>query len=1542
MDNTTTLHSATATAGMMTDVIPSQMQEGQLTFAQNAVVQHLDGHGVTYQNEPANVFNMRFKDGYKVIGLKNIIEQDRTIFFLVNPLTHDCEIGQKSNSSNDYKTLIQSPCLNFSIDHPIHKVIVKTGNCNTSLYWTDGNNPRRYLDLDDLPMDDDGKVDCNRLLLQPNFSVPIITPLQEETGGSLRMGAYQFAIQYANALGESYTAYYSITNPISIYEPSFTADAHRPTTKSIDLQIDGLDTSGLYDYFNLAVIETIDQVPIPKLVGTFRIKESKFTYLYTGNTKDEVRLSMQEIFERYPYYDIAQDVTATDNTLVWIDVSASDPVNYQPIWSKVKLVWETYRLPYNAFEGYHNAINTSQYRGYLRDEIYAFEGCFILRNGKVTPSFHIPGPAPRPEELVPVDNNDALAQKEDPCDADQPKLRWQVYNTGRRIDYTETYKAFKAGGDCPDCPPGATPDLREQCYKGSFEYGQFGYWESAEKYPSNTLIWGELADTPIRHHKMPDCLVAPLHDNNPGDDPGYVHSIYPLGIRIDADSLYRAIAASDLTPAQKADIVGFKILRADRVGQTSIIGKGLLYNVGQYQKDGRTFYYQNYPFNDLRPDPFLSNKKVNHHSGDNASDQLQGFGIESKTRFTFHSPDTHFAQPYGIHNGYLKLETVAVGKSRGHFVEVRENAKYKFLTSEAMMIAWAAGFAAAIRLEIGGGFGVQPFQAQAAMDGSNVVAAFQSTIELLRNLAPDSNYAWQYNAIGNYNRSYALPNDTGNKMRTIELGSYLATGMQTLQAGETINNIKRESAVYLKVSKPLPFPHETSSIIPVDNSRHLPAQCQDMSSIYHNDISAYYGAVKRLLADQYGRMYSYQIVDTGYYQPLHQAGGAPFAFFPPVFGGDCFINRFALKKKMAFFISDSVGRPDGTDIQLDELGNVGYPIYYYATGPIDLTVDFGDLQGDIDAITDTAFGNVVSNLISGGTRPVRAGFNIFSKLFGAYVNTIGKANVNLHCAGTKNLVETGSMFFYNYGIPYFFCESTVNVDYRQAANNREGNFFPMVGTDIPDEWLQETNVPIIHDNQYGYNRTYSKQNKETFFDHLREDFDPAKRCLVNFPNRAIYSEKANQEESKNNWLVYRPSNYFDFPKHHGKLTAIDGLEDRKLLVRFENKSLLYNVFATIATTTTAAYLGNPAFFSQPPIDFAETDTGFGGSQHKLFIKTETGHLTVDALRGQVLLHQGGKVTDIASHGMMNWLKENLWFRMKKAFPALNCDNHFNGVGLTGTWDARYKRFLLTKRDYQPLVNDITYENGLFLKEGQAIHIEDPRYFCNASWTLSYSLLTGSWISFHSYVPHFYNAHAGSFETGLQSKGLYTHGNAVTFNRFYDEIVEYILEYPILATPSTEILGAFSDYTTVLKYHQPSVFSEVEDVYFDKAILYNHTQSSGILLLHPKPVGNLALYRCYPIFKADGKEILYTKKDGMYSFNTFWDVVADKTQPFFRIPCNIPSLDKIFDINHDYSILSHKKARIRSKDAKIRLIFSSGDAYKLLSQFTLLETQKSVI
>jgi hypothetical protein len=1539
-----------ATTGLNLDQTLNQIGKGKLTYALNAAVENFDSNSVNYQNEPGNELCVTFPSGFVLIGTHSIQEKNKHVFFITNPETGASQIGYMDNNDCIYHKYVDAPCLNFNINHPIHKSVHKITECTTEVYWTDGLNPRRYIDLnpENLPYILIGgtpacdpvysdQIDCNGLNVQPDFVIPQLDVTNIVSGGELEAGTYQFAIQYCDSASNPYTSYYSVTNPTPIADPSITtANFNYPVGRSIELTVSNLDNTGLYQYFNIAVVRTINAITSVQLIGTYFIDGPSQVITYSGQNKTNVRLTVDDIFEKFPYYEIAQDVTAVRDILVWDQLTSVERINYQQIASGITLQWETYRIP--STETYADELNATNLRGYLRDEVYAFEIVFLLHNGKQTDGFHIPGRVAVNNDLVPVpQTNDDFIGEPDPITGTSPY--WKIYNTG------------SVSGFSPGYSPAAS-------YKGAYQYGEFAYWESLEEYPCNKELWGNLAGQKIRHHKFPDVLVSPIFESAlfTGQDTMVIQkdAVFPMGVKIDVQQVQSLIQASNLTTEQKNQIAGFKIIRGDRSTNRSIVAKGILRNMGKYNREGTEYYFPNYPYNDLRQDPFLleksnaytvplaatsttsicrdfsiyptaagqieyldcytgeittrditpaevgtiihlcaldypkptfrngaagsigsntynvyritidlvpstpqtvvfrlvwpitrcglyqgnplpppagyampggpidgwtkycalnpsvsccdsvfnkpldlSNQYLAVDTGGSGSysflvasltsptfdqsnlgagttfkieyvrsvgtsncypDKLDAFGDPaSQYRHVFNSPETSFGQPFL--GSILKLENVIYGAGRAHFVQVNKNAMYRLLSAEAQQDALnSANNIAAI---------TNPYNATA------LFAAYQSYLTIYVNGITRRNYAYSYNSTASYDYSSDINNNLGVKQRELDLKQYLIPGVQGVGDDKVVNNWNRESSVYLKTNAnrpPLPFPNQTPTIggavndrsrmtlsaagvNGTDNNCSTPAKEEYISTI------SYYASLKNIYANQYGQIYSYATVDTGFQRDITPLTVSTATFF----GGDTFISKFAFKTKLPFFIDNRVNAPDDSDIFYDEIGNVAYPKYWHSARSILTTATAGQQN--------------LTNFIS-----IKA-------------NQLDCPNSQTPITSPGRTYYDGKMYVFAYGIPYFYCESSYNVDLRQAFNNREGDFWPHVSTGIPDDWVQENYVPISQDNTYYYNVTYSKQNKENVFTHLPYDWKAI--CFTQYPFRAIYSDAQNidADNTVNNWLTYRAISYFDFPQNFGNLISLDGIQNKAILARFENKSLLYNNLLTIDTSNPqAAYVGNPSLFrGAPPIDFAETDLGYVGSQHKMLLKIPQGQVTVDAKRGQIFLVAGTQVTDLSAFGsgMNRFFTDHLAFEILRYFPDMPIDNHFNGIGLHGVYDSKYDRIIITKLDYIPNSKDVKWDpvtNEFYVdnvypqnpptttstttsagtttstttKPGtltttttiaplvtrKVVYLTDTEYFCNKSWTVSFNFNTKSWISFHSYLPNWYIGENNFFYSGI--------------------------------------------------------------------------------------------------------------------------------------------------------------------------------------------------
>jgi hypothetical protein len=1462
-----------AVSGLNMDNTLNQVKTGELTYALNAALENFDSSSVNYQNEQGNEFCVQFPSGYSLIGTYFINEKNKHIFFLANPTTGGSEIGYMENNDCIYREIVNAECLNFNINYPIHKAVHKIGNCTTQIYWTDGYNSRRYLDIENIPYVESpysdpcdptytDQLDCNQLKIQPNFNIPQLEVTDILNGGDVTAGTYQFAVQYSDASGNPYTSFYSITNPTPMADTQLTtAIFDYKVGRSIQLTITNLDTTGLYNYYNIAVIKTINNIASVELVGTYSIENQVDTITYTGQNNTLIKLSITDIFEKYPYYDIAQDLTAAQDVLMWDNLTSIDRINYQGIASKVNLLWETYKIP--STEDYANEFNATNLRGYLRDEVYAFEIVFLLKNGKQTDGFHIPGRILNYNDLqlpdIPDTNADFIGEPTyiDPVTGIGYSPYWKIYNTASVLG--------QADGDAIG---NATPH----------EYGEFAYWESTEEYPCNQDVWGDLAGQKIRHHKFPDVLVSPIFENpvyalTPDFQPQMQSdAVYPIGVKVDIGQIQSLVQTSNLTQEQKDNVAGFKIVRGNRNTNKSIVAKGMLRNVGTYTREDQTLYYPNYPYNDLSEDPFI-NRSSNSYSvlgqsrvwivqckvtgtyeytdadtgkvvscvpmvagknyefcsltrpkyltgkacigpgtyntvifnrtapidtfkmwadvewtcdnsalttlkfgrvpysgygtcslcNSNQSNACGGIVVsnltpgtwpyylndttseyagsaqgecsiapqypvttlgelpprfvnipygqpgyppacnawsrtsplndicgksqplpaidkpESAYRQVFNSPDTSFSQPFL--GDILKLENVMFGGGRAHFVPVKGNAKYRLLSREAQQDALDASF------NIASG------------DITAVFTAYQAYLTIYINGITRKNYAYSYNSIASYDyyapigNNVTIGNLTGIKQRELDLKAYLIPGVQNIGDDKNINNYQRESSVYTKTIdkrntltvEPLPFPNKTESLIDSngdslisDYSRFIiggpnlcdPAYSIDSKQNYCNTpekerdikVVSYYASLKNLFPGQWGQIYSYETIDTGFQRMFNVSSYANDV----AFGGDTFISKFAYKTKLPFFLDNRVNAPDDSDIFYDEIGNIGYPKFWHSARSILNTY------------------RSMINIIS-----------IKAHSFDCYNDPAAIPKQTDPVAGTLRTFYDGKFYLFAYGIPYFYCESNYNVDLRQAFNDREGNFWPHVSTGIPDDWVQEEFTTIAYDNTYYYNTTFSRQNTENFFSHLPADWND-QLCFTYYPFRVVYSNPQDQNADVrfNNWLVYSPLSLFDFPQNYGNLVSLDGIQNKAILARFENKTLLYNNLLTMNTSNPqAAYLGNPDIFSNTPIDYAETDLGYVGSQNKFLLKIPQGQVTIDAKRGQVFLIQGTKIEEIAGFGsgVNRFMTDHLSFEIQRYFPKVDVDNNFNGIGLHGVYDSKFERVIITKLDYIPIDKDVKYD-----------------------------------------------------------------------------------------------------------------------------------------------------------------------------------------------------------------------------------------------------------
>ena len=1634
--------------GLNTDAHELNNDSNTYSFCLNTTVEDFTGENFFLGNDTSNILTVVLNENENVIGKKFIVELDKILLFTIegkinrirevlpiaysdysqnirfgNSYVEDTPLENKPlvPLSNTY-VLVEAE-LNWKITNPL-RIEYKRTDCTLNLYFNDKLNPDRYIYFDingqELSLNNNFKIeqglddclspiyanqlDVNKTNWYPTLSVPT-SKIKEVNGGNLKAGVYQVLFAYATSKGIALSNYLSASNPFPIKTKNTTVETDYNTTKALKISIENVKAK--YQYLNIVIAETINNFTTYKLAAT--IPTSVKEYIYIGNEK-AIQLTENDVFSQYPYYKFSEDIAIANNMLFKANLTEFPKINIQRIANKLsgKLNWVTIALK----EGdYKDAEIAQKYRGYLRDEIYAFALQFIFDRGEYTPVGIIPAREATPfdrEFIINTPNIDDIVEDKENCNISK-KQRWEVYNTASK---TITH-----------------PLVYDECSPKIFEEGEFAYWESTDKYPNNSEVWGELCGKPIRHHKFPDALVTNFHDGKSDNLKTFndKNFIFPLGISLKVNMnelLDEAVVEGFLDVETRQSIKGWRIVRANRFGNESIEAKGLLYNTFDFEEKNEKYTYSNYPFNDLRRDSFLMKRKFDTQTAfdllTNPEKVYQQYVPNRK--YTFHSPETSFNTP-SLGN-ILKIESEEFGTAKGFFNQSLEQADEKLLSqthyniaiilgtilgeaiefsdgsSQASTMAQGIGgivggalgtaIAPGVGTSIGSGLGsiLGGFLGGSISENNNledfwranvILSQCEKILQLFTLLAKGKNYHWQYQAVGKYSNSIPVENN-GNKQREIVLSGYLDSTKQTIE-NTFFNNQDRESSVYLELKQDIPTPSV------VDTSRFTIKTSPKGCDLKENEevesvVSSFYGAIKRNILNQYSNVFSIQ------WLPLSDVVYNLDNNNLIEFGGDSFIGRMSLKRKHSFFTRSLFRAAEGTEMLYEDYPNIAHPTFFFNTRwNDDSLVNFTNVDNNplLKLITTSlqtgqppdSIINSVVNVPKDEPNPLLLLIPVLyaykkwvqpNVQLAAYLADIGNffrgsllspynfirpPRYLLDCFGDSfgNLIPgsnstwfnlspvDGKMYLYSYGIPYFLCESSINLDLRHQEDTFEKAFYP-AQSDL-NNWLQEKYTSPKADNYYTYNRDYSKQNKEQVILINDINFKPSENCKIEKPNTIIFSQQGAEIENntlKDSYLYFKALDTIDFGLKNGKLISIHQIENEKIMLQFENGTKLLNAFQTINTDVGTLAISSGDLFKSRAMDYAITDLGYIGTQHEAFISTPFGHISVDAKRGQVFQFSmnGTSPNEISNKGRKNWFKQNLPFTISKYLDNVPIDNPYLGIGILLHYDSRFNRLFLTKLDYQPLDALIRYSDGKFYKENTEIFLQDKRYFANKSWTTSYNFYTQSWVSMHSFTPNFYIANQNWWISGLNGNGLgasslWVHNlTNKSYQVYYGKLHPFILD--VRANPSIQnkkVLGV-EYYIDVIRYHREFDKTYIKDKAFNKAVVSNRYQTTGLLFLKPNEKHLLHQFLQYPKSTLSGTEILVNSNKNGFQFNDIvnkaknddnnlpiWISSANNVDKFV----NLAAIDTINNkINNNY---------IEGQELEVRLINDESSNKKII-------------
>lgn len=1502
----------TFTKGMVKDMNETFVGEGLWTHARNAVNNSHDGQVGVIGNEPANLHCVTLP--YTLIGAVHLAD-DKWAIFTTDDV--NSEIGVFDESQCSYEKKVNDPCLGFKRTSLITGASRQRFDCERPVYFTDGLNPDRFIDLDNIPFkytekEVDGckvktitqplQLDCEKIRLAPIIDHPCLVLNKGKAAGTLPNGSYQAVIAYSQD-GVRFTNYIGLSEVQSLF-------THENVSSSLELNITSIDTT--YDELELVVVARVNGTTVAKKIGNYSTSQGTI-YIDRWDQEFET-VSISQVVFRGDAAEKSDAMYEVGNYLLKVGDYSKFKFNYQPQASQIETRWVAVKYPSSYYTKGGN--NT----GYMRDEQYAFFIRWIYNTGERSESYHIPGRSATAVDKQLIFGDDAFETTgSDPI----PMERWQVYNTGSVENISS--RVLPDGGVV-------------------LASGKMGYWESTEEYPDNKPdIWGSLCGKKIRHHKMPDetvdSLLSTFSDNG--------SSVSILGVEF-----ANITHPLDNQGNPIESIVGYELMRGSREGNKSIIGKGLFNNMREYsipKQNNLKGLFQNYPYNDLGPDSFLTSEPILDNQGapkgqaNVTTSKMSGY---KKNIFSFHSPEVTFTNPF-LNPSEVTLYQEMYGTSNGQFINPWRHPKFKILTNFTSVLGKVLGVLNTVNTVLGVlgggldiGFGssedvpintkitfnpsyagdiagvipgvqaspltiaqfVATRTANAAAVGALTVTGLlpqmysQQYLRLFVYLIPKRQYAAQYISHGFYNNG--KPGVAGNRRRKLVNSLYVGSGSNQFNANHVVNNINRSKVVVLETEKDIADP----SI--VDNSRVTMGDVN--TNLYENvtrTISSHYGALKIGIPSQYGQLSSVKQF------PIN--GGCIFTTTPEktkkfstptvLFNGDTYITRFTEKNSMFFFTDWLMGEPDRVEWDYTLYSYLPYPRFW--------------------------LNNVEENIT-------------FLRLADDYRSLDMRSSSFLH-------VNRGYFYLFNSGVRDFFVESETNMGYRDWEDEPAKRHYDTDRYTDLNSMFRSDIIKSGNFYKYDYNLSVSKlfNSHVSWGNILGLDYDPkvAETCYSYRPSRVRYSLPQELESRKDNWRVYLTNNYKDFSSPVTSIKSINRTGALFMMTRQSPRQFMGVEELKLDGTGAKITIGDGALFSQPmqSVVNAETSFEYGSCQNKLsVINTIYGVFWVSQDQGKVFQYSG-QLNEISKNGLKWWFAKYLPSELLKQYPEYPLrDNPVVGIGVQVIYDNTNEVLYITKKDYKPKKSNLLYDGGGFYEVSQGkgkvyIPLTDKNYFEDASWTVSYDPKSQTWLSFHDWVPSFLLPSKSHFMS-VNNTSIWKHNvRCDKYTNFYG--VDYPFEVEFVSATGQQVVSMRNIEYILEAYKMHNDCRDkfhVLDSNFDQAIVYNSEQVSGLLELELKDKSNPVAMLSYPQVRSQSIGINFSKEEQKYRFNQFWDITKNRGE--FNASVNVSMFNTEpngykFQINPSYvdyqkPVLQRKKFRHNVNKVFLRKLKSDNVKY----------------
>ena len=278
-------------------------------------------------------------------------------------------------------TICSGSDLNFSPTTSIDSFFTEDRE-NKTVYFTDFSNTLRKIQMDTNFWPYASASDLNVISDASSAMAMTITGLANN--GSLLAGTYQLAYRLKNSSTSpsTYTKWSTFTNPVPIIPLSYSSGTTvnyyggavgQQTSRSINYSIalSSGETSSNYNKIEIAVVKNNDGTYVQQLVAyvneipNTNSGTTTLTGTYTGN-ESEFELDIDEITAPDAPVETVKTIVEKDNRLLAGNIKyfnrriADDEVNIIEAKTIRRMV------------DYEDPMNTTNYRGYFRDEVYRF------------------------------------------------------------------------------------------------------------------------------------------------------------------------------------------------------------------------------------------------------------------------------------------------------------------------------------------------------------------------------------------------------------------------------------------------------------------------------------------------------------------------------------------------------------------------------------------------------------------------------------------------------------------------------------------------------------------------------------------------------------------------------------------------------------------------------------------------------------------------------------------------------------------------------------------------------------------------------------------------------------------------------------------------------------------------------------------------------------------------------------------------------------------------------------------------------------------